>query len=75
MVLTEEQLAEIAKKEDYISEKTMLVEQRKALLEELEFAENDMEEGLIVEQRDVLAVQIKALATKVRQIEEWETLA
>jgi len=75
MLPTEEQLAEIAKKEEYLSEKTKLVAQRKALLEELEFAENDMEEGLIQEKRDALATHIKALASRLRQIEEWETLA
>ena len=75
MLLTEEQLAEIAKKEDYISEKNKLITQRKALLEELSFAENDMEEGLIVEQRDVLAVKIKTLASRLREIEAWESLA
>jgi hypothetical protein len=72
MTLTEEQRLKIEKKADYLAEKKALVTQRKALLEELEYAESDMEEGLILEKRDALAVQIKTLADTIRQIEAWE---
>jgi hypothetical protein len=72
MTLAEEQRLKIEKKADYLAEKKALVTQRKALLEELEYAESDMEEGLILEKRDALAVQIKTLADTIRQIEAWE---
>jgi len=75
MVLTEEQQAQIAQKETLLAEKEQLVIKRKALAEELAYAESDMEEGLIQEERDALATRIKALASKLREIEEWETLA
>jgi len=75
MTLTEEQRTKIAQKADYLAEKKTLVTQRKALLEELEYAESVMEEEMITERRDVLAVKIKELADTIRQIEAWERYA
>jgi len=72
MELTEEQQAMIAKKALFIAEKEALVKERKALLNELEYAESDMEEGLIQEKRDALAIKIKSLANTIRDIQSWE---
>ncbi|SFV90400.1 hypothetical protein MNB_SV-4-754 [hydrothermal vent metagenome] len=72
MELTQEQMEEIAKKETYIAKKEELLKQRKALLHDLEYAENDMEEGLIQEKREHLAKEIKILASKIRKIESFE---
>jgi dimeric dUTPase (all-alpha-NTP-PPase superfamily) len=75
MTLTEEQRLEIEKKADYLAQKKRLVTQRKALLEELEHAESVMEEEMIIQKRDALAVKIKDLANSIRQIEAWERYA
>ena len=75
MSLTEEQRAEIEKKADYISQKERLVVKRKALLVDLEHAQDSVEEGLILEKREKLATQIKTLAANIRQIEAWEAEA
>ena len=72
MPFTQEQQQEIAKKTDYTAQKERLLKKRKALLDALAYAENDVEEGLIKEERDRLAVTIKELAAKLRQIELWE---
>jgi dimeric dUTPase (all-alpha-NTP-PPase superfamily) len=75
MTLTEEQRLEIEKRADYLAQKKRLVTQRKALLEELEHAESVMEEEMIIQKRDALAVKIKDLANSIRQIEAWERYA
>jgi len=75
MSLTEEQLQEIAKKADYLAQKERLLSKRKALLDDLEHAQDNVEEGLIREERERLAGQIKTLAENIRQIEAWEQLA
>jgi len=75
MPFTQEQQQEIAKKTDYTAQKERLLKKRKALLDALAYAENDVEEGLIKEERDRLAVTIKELAAKLRQIELWEAEA
>jgi len=75
MPFTQEQQQEIAKKTDYTAQKERLLKKRKALLDALAYAENNVEEGLIKEERDRLAVTIKELAAKLRQIELWEAEA
>ncbi len=75
MSLTEEQLQEIAKKADYLAQKERLLSKRKALLTDLEHAQDNVEEGFICEERERLAAQIKTLAENIRQIEAWEQLA
>jgi len=75
MAFTQEQQQEIAQKADYTARKERLLKKRKALLDALAYAENDVEEGLIKEERDRLAVTIKELAAKLRQIELWESEA
>ncbi|MCF6207211.1 MAG: hypothetical protein L3J47_10020 [Sulfurovum sp.] len=74
MPLTEEQRQEIAKKEEYIALKEKLLTKRKSLQLDLEHAQDTVEEGLIEEERERLAQQIKTLAANIRQIEEWEAL-
>lgn len=75
MNLTEEQLAKIAKKDEYEALKKRLVQKRKEMLEDIEFAENDFDEYLIEQEREKLAKEIKTLAANLREIEEWEALA
>ena len=74
MNLTEEQLAKIAKKDEYEALKKKLVQKRKKMLEDIEFAENDFDEYLIEQEREKLAKEIKTLAANLREIKEWETL-
>jgi len=73
--LTQEQRDEIAKKAEYEAQKERLVKQRKALLVELEHAQDSVEEGLIEEERERLAKDIKTLVANLKQIEAWENLA
>jgi len=73
--LTEEQLQEIAKKEKYLQHKEQLLEKRKALRNDLSYAQDRVEEGLIEEERERLAAKIRSLAAKIREIETWETEA
>ena len=75
MTLSEEQLQEIGKKAEYITLKEKLLAKRKALLTDLEHAQDVVEEGLIEEERDRLAKKIKTLVANLKQIEEWEQLA
>ena len=72
MSLTEEQLQEIAKKEEYLQQKEQLLQKRKALLHDLAYAQDKVEEGLIEEERERLAAKIKTLAENIREIETWE---
>jgi len=74
MSLTEEQLAKIAKKDEYEALKKRLVQKRKKMLEDIEFAENDFDEYLIEQERKKLAKEIKTLAANLREIKEWEAL-
>jgi len=74
MSLTEEQLAKIAKKDEYEALKKRLVQKRKKMLEDIEFAENDFDEYLIEQEREKLAKEIKTLAANLREIKEWEAL-
>jgi phenylalanyl-tRNA synthetase beta subunit len=75
MSLTEEQRLEIEKKADYLAQKEQLLAKRKSLLHDLEHAQDSVEEGLILEERERLAEKIKTLAANLRQIEAWEQLA
>ncbi len=75
MSLTPQQQEAIANKEAYIKEKAKLVAKRKSLAQALIEAESDMEEGLIKEEREALAIKIKQLAATLREIESWEQLA
>jgi len=73
--LSEEQIIEIENKETYIEEKATLLKEYKSYEQNLEFADDEFEESLILDKRDKLAVQIKALGAKIRDIEALESEA
>jgi len=76
-ILTDEQKTEIEteieNKEIYIEEKAALLKEYKSYEQNLEFADDEFEEGLILEKRNKLAVQIKSLGEKIREIESLES--
>jgi len=69
---TDEQKAEIANKAQYIETKEKLLKKYKDLGEALDFAIDDVEKGLAEEKREQLAIKIKSLSAKVREIEAME---
>ena len=73
--LSEEQIIEIENREKYIEEKAELLKEYKSYEHNLEFSDDEFEEGLIVDKRNKLAVQIKALGAKIRDIESLESKA
>ena len=73
--LSEEQIIEIENREKYIEEKAELLKEYKSYEHNLEFSDDEFEEGLIVDKRTKLAVQIKALGAKIRDIESLESKA
>jgi len=70
--LTDEQETETENKEKYIDEKAELLKEYKSYEQNLEFADDEFEEDLIMQKREKLAVQIKALGAKIREIESLE---
>ena len=73
--LSEEQIIEIENKETYSEEKAKLLKEYKSYEQNLEYADDEFEESLILDKREKLAVQIKALGAKLREIESLETEA
>lgn len=73
--LIDEQETEIETKETFIEEKATLLKEYKSYEQNLEFADDEFEENLILDKREKLAVQIKALGAKIREIESLETEA
>ena len=73
--LTDEQKTEIENKETYIEEKAALLKEYKSYAENLEYADDEFEEDLIMQKREKLAVQIKSLGAKIREIESFKTEA
>ena len=73
--LTDEQKIEIENKETYIEEKAALLKEYKSYAENLEFADDEFEEDMIMQKREKLAVQIKSLGAKIREITSFETEA
>ena len=71
--LTDEQTTEVAKKPEYIEQKAELLKEYKSYEQNLEYADDEFEEDLIMQKREKLAVQIKDLGTKIREIESLET--
>lgn len=74
MILTEEIENEEEKtpqeiKAEYIEEKANLLKEYKSYEQNLEYADDEFEEGIINQQRDALAVQIKALGAKIREMD------
>ena len=73
--LTDEEKIEIDKKVEYVEQKTKLLKEYKSYEQNLEYADDEFEEGLILQKREKLAVQIKALGAKIREIESLEMQA
>jgi hypothetical protein len=71
----EEQKTEIENREKYIEEKAELLKEYKSYAQNLEYADDEFEEDMIMQKREKLAVQIKALGAKIREIESLETKA
>ncbi len=67
--LTDEQKVEIEKKPEYAEEKAELLKEYKSYEQNLEYADDEFEEDLIMQKREKLAVQIKSLGVKIREIE------
>ena len=70
--LNDEQKTEMENKETYIEEKAALLKEYKSYAQNLEFADDEFEEDLILQKREKLAVQIKALGNKIRELESLE---
>ena len=73
--LTDEQKSELVNREKYEALKAELLKEYKSYTKDLEYAEDTFDEGQILEKREKLAVQIKSLGAKLREIEATETLA
>jgi hypothetical protein len=71
-ILSEEQIIEIENKEKYVVEKAELLKEYKSYAQNLEYADDEFEEDLMMQKREKLAVQIKALGKKIREIESVE---
>ncbi|MEA1953908.1 MAG: hypothetical protein U9O24_05915 [Campylobacterota bacterium] len=72
---TEEEKTPLEIKNEYIEEKAQLLKEYKSYEQNLEFADDEFEESLIVQTRDKLTVQIKSLGAKIREMEAVETQA
>ena len=70
--LIDEEKTEIENKEAYIEEKAELLKEYKSYEQNLEFADDEFEEDLIMQKREKLTVQIKALGAKIREVESLE---
>ena len=70
--LTDEQIIEIEKKPEYVEEKAKLLKEYKSYEQNLEYADDEFEEDLIMQEREKLAARIKGLGTKIREIETLE---
>ncbi len=68
----QEQKTEIENREKYIEEKAELLKEYKSYAENLEYADDEFEEDMIMQKREKLAVQIKSLGAKIREIESLE---
>ena len=55
--------------EDYIELKSKLLKEYKGYTKELEYADNNFDEGYFTEKKEKLAIQIKSLGEKIRQFE------
>jgi len=73
--LTEIEKREVDNKNLYIEQKARLLHTYKSYAQDLEYAANDYDKGFIVEKREKLALQIKSLGAKIREIETIETEA
>jgi hypothetical protein len=69
---TDEEKTELEKKSEYIEEKAKLLKEYKSYQENLEYADDEFEEDLILQKREKLAIQIKELGQKIRDIDTLE---
>ena len=67
--LTDEQKIEVENKENYETLKANLLKEYKSHDEELQYADNNFDEEIIVMKKEKLAKEIKILASKLRDIE------
>lgn len=70
--LTDEQITEIEKKPEYIELKAELLKEYKSYEQNLEYADDEFEEDIILQEREKLATRIKGLGAKIREIESLE---
>ena len=70
--LTEEQLEDIDNKQTYIEEKASLLKEYKSYEINIEYADDEFEEDMILQKREKLASKIKELGNKIREIESLE---
>jgi len=70
--LTDEQKITLGNKKKYLTLKKNLLKNYHAYADELEYAIDDVEEGLIRAKREKLAKEIKALSDTLREIESLE---
>jgi hypothetical protein len=70
--LTQEQLEEITNKQTYIEEKASLLKEYKSYEINIEYADDEFEEDMILQKREKLARKIKELGEKIRNIESLE---
>ncbi len=70
--LTDEEKIEIEKKAEYVELKVELLKEYKSYEQNLEYADDEFEEDLIMQEREKLAARIKGLGTKIREIETLE---
>ena len=73
--LTDEQKTELEKKTEYVDLKAELLKEYKSYEQNLEYADDEFEEDLILQKREKLAKQIKELGAKIREIETLESQA
>ena len=72
VTLTDEQKTEEEKKPEYVELKAKLLKEYKSYEINMEYADDEFEEDLIMEKREKLEVQIKDLGAKIREIESLE---
>ncbi len=70
--LTDEQKTEVEMKPEYIEQKAELLKEYKSYEQNLEYADDEFEEDLIMQKREKLATRIKGLGAKIREIESLE---
>lgn len=70
--LTDEEKIKVDNKSLFIEQKAKLLHIYKSYAEELAYAGNDYDKGFIIEKREKLALQIKDLGAKIREIEAIE---
>ena len=73
--LTDEENIEIEKKTEYVELKAELLKEYKSYEQNLEYADDEFEEDLIMQEREKLATRIKGLGAKIREIESLEMQA